>query len=232
MNEGFRKDLALLRIHRMDFKAGSSHSTEPLVIHPGSVTIFVGPNNSGKRLALREMCSWLKGEPVDWKVLEHINLTYPENPETISRLLDRFRTEPSASHEYDRVERGEIVLTQPSLLPDKNPRRNFIHPDTVQSWFNSRADNASSERSLRTAVVSWYALMLDSRTRFALTDPQPTGPLDDDPRNHLWYLFVNRDAREKVRQTCEAAFPGLHFTIDATGMIEFRIRMSTVKPCP
>jgi len=49
------------------------------------------------------------------------------------------------------------------------------------------------------------------------------------PQNHLWALFVNNEARERVRKLTEDAF-NLHFVVDPTAMQQFRVRMSTRKP--
>jgi AAA15 family ATPase/GTPase len=42
-------------IEELTLKFGSSPSEPPLQFSPGPVTVFVGPNNSGKSLLLREV---------------------------------------------------------------------------------------------------------------------------------------------------------------------------------
>lgn len=44
-------------INELTLKFGPARNGPPLVFSPGAVTIFVGPNNSGKSLVLREIGS-------------------------------------------------------------------------------------------------------------------------------------------------------------------------------
>jgi len=42
-------------IKRLFFKFGPFGTQDPLVLEPSAMTVFVGPNNSGKSLILREL---------------------------------------------------------------------------------------------------------------------------------------------------------------------------------
>ncbi len=50
--------MTTLSIQSLKFKAGSDTHATPLELDIPTVTVFVGPNNSGKSLALREIESW------------------------------------------------------------------------------------------------------------------------------------------------------------------------------
>jgi AAA domain, putative AbiEii toxin, Type IV TA system len=89
---------------------------------------------------------------------------------------------------------------------------------TTKNWFD-----------LIEGLTAPFTRRLDGRTRFAFVDPQPSGDLKSTPTNHLWALFEDDSAREKVRRLTEDAF-GLHFVIDPTNMEEFSIRLSTRSP--
>ena len=50
-------------IKKLLLKFGRSKEDEALSFNPGSITVFVGPNNSGKSLALREIENYSKSGP-------------------------------------------------------------------------------------------------------------------------------------------------------------------------
>lgn len=70
---------------------------------------------------------------------------------------------------------------------------------------------------------------LDGATRFNLVSDQPAGALEGQPANHLWALFQNLEARQKISAFTQAAF-GRFFVIDPTGMTTFRMRLSDRAP--
>jgi hypothetical protein len=83
--------------------------------------------------------------------------------------------------------------------------------------------------SLRHYFTRCYTIRLDGKTRFSLSETKTAGDLLDHPQNHLWALFVDDLARNRVRKLTEEAF-GLHFVIDPTHIGNLRIRMSSRAP--
>ncbi len=82
----------------------------------------------------------------------------------------------------------------------------------------------------RHAFAAAFMLRLDGQTRLALTNPQPVGDLLGQPQNLLMTLFVDQQARERVRAVIADAFPGLYFVIDPTAVQQLRIRMARRAP--
>src|SRR2546425_683338 len=83
-----------LRLTSIKFHAGPGPSGAPLEVHPGTVMIFVGPNNAGKSLALREIENWCFGQETPRKVISLIDVDFPEDTETAERLLSDLETGP------------------------------------------------------------------------------------------------------------------------------------------
>jgi ABC-type hemin transport system ATPase subunit len=52
-----------IRLTRLCLRAGAKPDGPPLEVDVGNVVLLVGPNNSGKSLALREIRNWCSGQP-------------------------------------------------------------------------------------------------------------------------------------------------------------------------
>jgi ABC-type cobalamin/Fe3+-siderophores transport system ATPase subunit len=86
-----------LRITKVKFFAGPSSTTPPLEIEIGKTLIFVGPNNSGKSTALREMEKWCRGNDSNLKVIDSMSIDFPQdyeealkqrNKDSLQRITD------------------------------------------------------------------------------------------------------------------------------------------------
>jgi len=210
-----------LRVIKIRFHAGPRPGASPLEIQPGSVVIFVGPNNSGKSLALREVEDWCFGIDARRKVVDAVEIDFPDKPDVAEGLLRRFETPPRAS---DSPLRNGFYVGQHRFRRDQPTGYFGVDLNELR-----QAVLAKNEAHLRAWLTSSYTVRLDGRTRFMLSDPQPTGDLQMHPQNHLWALFKDDAARERVRKLTEDAFD-LHFVIDPTAMQQFRIRMSSRPP--
>ena len=210
-----------LRITTLGFHAGRRPGDPGLEIKPGTVLIFVGPNNSGKSLALREIESWCVGQDTDRKVVRLIELDFPDSVLSAGPLLKEFEASPPP---------GQIPTTGKLWVGQHTFR--LVEPTRHQQIDEAQFNAYVTQRNLpylRAVLGALYTVRLDGRTRFSLADPKPTGDLQLHPQNHLWALFVDDDARVGVRNLTNEAF-SLNFVIDPTGMNSFRIRMSTRPP--
>lgn len=210
-------------IRQIIFKAGERPGSAPLLLTPGNVVILVGPNNSGKSLALREIEKLSSEANPQTMVVGQVEFPIPTDDE-IEALVSKFKSDPPATL---TVAPGHIYISQHTFNSDQAERAMQVDMQRI----TSTAANSPSKRLslLKAWVYSFYTIRLDGRTRFGLTDPKNSGDLLGRPQNHLWALFKDDLARSKVRELTEKAF-GLHFTIDPTGMTKFRIRMNDSKP--
>jgi hypothetical protein len=225
-----KKD-GILKITKLEFVAGqTSDSKDNLITKPSTITILVGPNNSGKSQCISEIHNWLRGMPCDFKVLKDIELRYPSGAEQLVALISQFQVEPRDDGERSRQAKGELILSKPDIVRN-NPERVFVNPKTLGHWLDPQ-NTPSKRMDLHSHSIKLLSLKLDAETRLNLIKERPAGPPSEDPKNHLWYLFYNRDACKDVSDQCQKAFPAYHFTIDPTKLTHFQIRMNKVEPIP
>ena len=187
-----------------------------------TVTVLVGPNNSGKSLALREVEGWCWNSDAQRSVIEEITLEYPESADEAIALVETYKTSPPPN----QAETPDHVWI--GLPTFRTPDGGQIHEDVPLERVRA-AVTQPNLRHVRHFLARLFTIRLDGRTRFSLSDPKPSGDLQGHPQNHFWALFKNDDAREQVRRATEEAF-GLHFVIDPTGMTQFRARLSARPP--
>jgi hypothetical protein len=182
-------------------------------------TIFVGPNNAGKSLLLRELQATLNapGFPHDLKLLKDYTFTWP-TPGNLDSTLEKFTAPNNLGLPPDRivlrkVDPGgtvdQVELTRTVVV-------DIVSQKTNKQWFAAH-------------VVRFGVIRLDGRSRFVLTDDQQGGDLLAPPTNVLSHLFANDAARKKAREIVKDAF-GVYLTIDPTYVGNLRIKLSTVAP--
>lgn len=210
-----------LSIQNITFKNGSSSVASPLILDVPNVTIIVGPNNSGKSLALREIENLCYAKDTERKIVTSITLNLPTSAADAIAVLKTIETTPPAGESNGN---RRFWINRPVLRDGDNPMHDEIREEDLEAYYSN-----NNERDIRRSFVRYFTLRLDGRTRFELVTPKKTGPLDGPAKNHLWSLFVDDSARDKVRSFTESAF-GRYFVIDPTGMTTFRARLSDRAP--
>src|SRR6266404_5082512 len=102
-------------------KAGSTLGQSPLTLDLSSVTVFVGPNNSGKSRALQEIENWARStNPAPGLVVDIVEFE-PWTEEEIEKAV----------HAVE-IERGinEVVAPEHILIGKLNPQSNA--PQRIQ----------------------------------------------------------------------------------------------------
>ena len=190
-----------------------------LVLPMSGITIFVGPNNSGKSLILKEVeqAFLVHPFPSNLSILRDYEVKWPDAGAVNSTLkkYDSFQTKenPVDNMILGRINpnggREAVQVHIPSLI-------NIVGQKTDKHWFT-------------TQFLRWGVLRLDGRSRFNLTNDQPGGDLLAAPQNVLAHLFQDDIARKKVRSLINDAF-GLNFVVDPTNLGQLRIKLSTEQP--
>jgi ABC-type polar amino acid transport system ATPase subunit len=208
-----------LKITGLVFKAGvTPGSRDPLKVDVSPVLVIVGPNNSGKSLALQEIENWCFNVDEARRVVSEIKVDFPTDLETAKKLMMRFKTSPIAS---EILREGDFRISQ-YRFRGSQPVSNVTNEIVLRNTLGN-------EHEKRNYFTSWYTIRLDGRTRFNLVSDQPSGDLLAPPANHLVALFLDDEARKKVRTLTYEAFK-LYFVLDPTGMQNLKIRMSDRKP--
>lgn len=204
-------------IKTIKLKFGRGFGSPPEEINTTPVTVFVGPNNSGKSKALAEInyyCSTGQRNTTD-VILD-------------SAVFGNFLPE-------EAEEKIRKVTIQPrlneALLPDhifvgKRGTRNQVPRQQLVSIFQNT--NGQPQQ-----FCQWYlasnTLILDGRSRINLIGQQAAGDLQLPPQTSFQVLFHDDIKRKEVRRIIHDAF-GTYFVIDPTLLGQLRLRLSTCPP--
>ena len=215
---------------------GAGEDDEPLTFSPGPMTVFVGPNNSGKSLALREIEGFIEsgGEVVGY-IVDDLDPDLP-GPEVVAHMvLSRQVTDPDNPPPagYTRVVRlkspGEFSRRRATDVAEPLEEQ-LINLDAVLKALHD-VDRLNDDEFVLLCrdVLTLFTVRLDGQTRLALTQPRPAGDPEDHPAHHLAALYHDHERRERIRGITADAF-GMYFVIDRTDGKHFRIRMAERAP--
>ncbi|WP_226646176.1 ATP-dependent nuclease [Mesobacillus subterraneus] len=207
-------------IKTLHLKFGDTVTNSTMPIEGDTITIFVGPNNSGKSLLLREIESYFHNSTQDFKLLDKIEVDIP----SLEDLNSFYEDNKLIDSRYIPVNHDHVYLTKRNI-------HGQIEPIQVSKSILEQA-LSGHQNQLQYLLQNYYGmflLRLDGSTRFHLTTPQPGGDLSISPTNILMELFVNDDSRLKIREIIADAF-GKYFVIDPTSMLQLRIKLSDNPP--
>jgi hypothetical protein len=185
------------------------------------VTILVGPNNSGKSLALREIEAWARGSDAPRLVIDELEAAWPASAAEALEMLRPFETAPNEGE----VPQADSMLIAPFRV-DGPANRMWI----PRQHLANQLQNGDMGGWLRGNVLTHFVARLDGRARFDLLQPRTLHDEQVPAQHHLAALFFDDDARQRVRDIVTEAFPGRYFVIDPTSMTEFRVGMSERAP--
>lgn len=217
-----------LTIKGLQFRAGASANALPEAMHVGRVTILVGPNDAGKSTALREVERWCKGEEVNLKVIDQIDLDLPTDATDAEMKVRRFEARP---RDNDGTGGENAVLVQHFVFQDVRPGM----PTGQRIWINlnqlASALEEPSKRTLRQLVSRFYTVLLDGKARLTLVEPKPGGNRRTEPENHLQALAKDPSLVQRVNQYINKAFSRF-IALDLTNIGDYGITVHTREPTP
>jgi ABC-type cobalamin/Fe3+-siderophores transport system ATPase subunit len=189
-----------------------------LKINAGGVVVFVGPNNSGKSLVLKELEQHftIEGGPQDRNIISDYEVEAPSLSE-IEELIEK-------SKQYRQTDLPVDVITLGRVSPSAGIETANVYREIFATEATRGNKNYISHYYLR-----WGLVRLDGRSRFNLTNDQPMGDLLQAPINVQSHLFQDDRARMRVREIVKDAF-GFYFAIDPTSGGQLRIRLSRDEP--
>ncbi|PYG48739.1 putative AbiEii toxin of type IV toxin-antitoxin system [Pantoea sp. AG1095] len=210
-------------LERLLFNAGSNPaSSVPLSVDLTPLTIFVGPNNSGKSRALIEIETQLKAHHfTKGHVINQVFIK--KTPRDVAiRELKELEIKPQAD---ERVYDGHIIISRLNIQNGGLSRLNIPLSNILSEFENPNANN----KNYLNQYYAMFTLRLDGRSRLSLTSDQGAGDLQSAPSNNLMYLFKNDDLRAELRNIIYSAFDK-YFVIDPTNIGMLRIRLSQEPP--
>jgi len=203
-------------IKKLKLKFGPQPNSEPLSFDPGAVTVFVGPNNSGKSMLLREIERYCQQGPDSPRfVLDSVS--YPEfSLADLESAVEEMKMK-DAKHPVDgNIKYGRF-----------NSSRGFIHamgnPKSLENWSRTHSKNFAIQ------FVTFFVSRFGGRERFHLVDDKPAESIQSPPTHCLSKLLRDNLKRKKVRDLVHEAF-GRFFVVDPTSLNNLQIRLSAVAP--
>jgi hypothetical protein len=203
-------------IKAIRLKFGKAPGAAAEIINATPITIFVGPNNSGKSKVLSEIhefCVRKSANATD-VILEEIefdNCTAQLAEERASRIT----LEPRPG---DVLQVGDIVVgSHASRMPVRRERliRSLQNPNAEKPFFCQ-------------AYFRFKTLTLSGPTRIALVSEDIGGDLQH-PINNLGLLFGDDVKRKEVRRIIHDAFDS-YLVIDPTNLGRLRFKLSPREP--
>lgn len=206
-------------INTIAFKFGSASNRENTVIDPSPVTVFVGPNNSGKSKILSEINAFCSNGQTNqnFVIIDDMKL-YVFEPSEAEAEIDRVKKKPkhNESTPISHVIVGDfeerLQVERESLLAALT-KRNQPH---FLKWF-----------------CGWYlkhrTIILNGQSRMQLINEQNAGDMLQPPANSLAAIFRDDTKRQELRRIVFNAF-GLYLVVDPTNLGKLRLKLSREEP--
>lgn len=204
-------------IKTLKLKFGRASGLEPVSIDATAVTVFVGPNNSGKSKALREIHQYCSSgnKNANDVILDEITFS-GFSPEEASERLRKVTLKP---HANEAIQPGRVFV-------GKRGTRHQLNKDQLLAALQN--PNATPPH-----ICQWYlaynTLILDGKSRIGLINDQKAGDLQQTPSTSFQMLLRDDHKRSEIRRIVHDAF-SKYFVIDPTNLGNLRIRLSDQAP--
>ncbi len=204
-------------ISQITLKFGSTSTSAKLEIPATPLTVFVGPNNSGKSKILKEiyhLCreGYQDAQDVILEDIEFMNL----EPGFGEYALNKLTLKP---HPQETIPPDNAIIGSYS-------DRTQVHKESFLSIFNNVNER---KREFCRNFLRYNTLFLDGQSRMQLINNQVAGDLQTAPQNSLSLLFRDDVKRREVRRILYDAFKR-YFVIDPTDLGNLKMKFSDIEP--
>ena len=205
-------------IESIAFKFGAAHGASPLSVAVTPITIFVGPNYSGKSRALTEIANHC------YNINNRKNYSIIENVKFIG--LEENRAESI----IDNLTTDYIGDTESGIIYTISSGQHQFHGDK-KSLINSLVmPNENDNKSMYLSImVGSNILVLNSKNRSKLTEDQNGGDLQEIPSTTFQRLFKDDILRDSLSQVVKKSI-GSYLVVDPTKLGTLRLRLSKTPP--
>jgi ABC-type cobalamin/Fe3+-siderophores transport system ATPase subunit len=204
-------------IEKLKLKFGRTPSATADAINLSPITVFVGPNNSGKSKVLREIYDFCQSGRLNssHNIIAEIKFS-SQDQVAAQAIVDRVRLPPNKN---EAVQLNHILVGkrgQRMQVPSQQLAASIQNPDSQPhhycQWF-----------------LSYNTLMLDGVSRITHINQQSAGDLQEQPHSSFQVLFRDKEKRKEVRRIIFDAFEK-YFCIDFTHIGNLKIRLSKRPP--
>jgi|TARA_R110001583_G_scaffold38693_1_gene124827 ABC-type cobalamin/Fe3+-siderophores transport system ATPase subunit len=198
-------------------KFGRAEGLEPQTIKAMPITVFVGPNNSGKSKILSEIQQFCTSgnKNTNNVIIDNIELEGIDES-ILDEKIQSLILEPNP---------GEAIH-QDHILVGKGQTRHQVHkPQFRQALLTPNIQP--------THTCSWFlsynTLILNGSNRINLVNQQSAGDLQQPPHSSFQVLFRDDEKRKEVSRIIYEAF-GQYLVIDPTNLGQLNLRLSKEAP--
>lgn len=188
-----------------------------MAISTTPVTVFVGPNNSGKSRVLSEIAQYCQSGRKNAGSLLLDEITFLR--------LSREAAEQTIVHVKQQLNPGESLNVDHVVVGSRHGRH--------QVPFQGLLDVLQLPESNIRGYCQWFlahnTLLLDGTSRISLINHQGAGDLQAAPQTSFQVLLRDDAKRNEVRRIVSEAF-GTYFVLDPTNLGQLRIRLSPRPP--
>lgn len=204
-------------IKDIKLKFGRALGLEKTIVDALPITVFVGPNNSGKSQILREIYQYcISGmQNSNNKIIDNIQLIGISKDE-IENAIRKVQQEPHINE----------FINPDHILVGRNGERNQVH---LPSYKHVLINPNEATHQFCTTYLKYKTLILDGYNRINLVNAQGAGNLQDPPHLSFQMLFRDNQKRYEVRRIIYEAF-GQYLVLDPTNLGQLSLRLSTKEP--
>ena len=208
-------------LKKLKLQAGTCPgSDDSLEIELSPVTVFIGPNNSGKSQALIEIEGWItNGKTELLNVISNLEFDSLTREQVYEKMLDRIKIAPSKDftpYNDDYFLVGKYGNNSQVFLP------NLINVALSPSKENFKNSELPK-------ILSYFTTRLDGYNRLNLLTEQVADDLQKEPRDTFSKLFRDKVLISKVRDIVYNAFKK-YLVMDPTNLGYLRLRLSEKEP--
>ena len=204
-------------IKTLSLKFGRAAELPAEVISTTPVTVFVGPNNSGKSKILTEIHQYCTSgrRNIANVLVEQISF----------ESLSQDAAEERVQHVTLRPHATETLRPDHVIVGKRGHRQEIPRELLVRSLLDTNARISE--------FCQWYltynTLILDGKSRISLINDQKAGDLQQPPQTSFQVLFRDNEQRAEVRRIVHDAFD-TYLVIDPTNLGTLRLRLSPDEP--
>ena len=198
-----------LKIKSIKFTSGEQEGDSPLVLSQlGKVVLIVGPNNSGKTMALSEIHNLLG--PIQTRTSIVVKGVEIECSYNIDELWNMLGVLYPLKHDSQECVLGRFGLQD--NLPEQQASIRIGNLERALNMFT----NSGQDENLKSEYIQFQRFHIRAIDRLELFKNKPLGNLRRYAGHFIEHMMKERKIREKVRNIMERIF-GLHFVIDQLG---------------
>jgi predicted ATPase len=202
-------------IQKIKLKFGSSTTKPPLETDLTPITVFVGPNNSGKSKALLEIEEFCKKGMINTQNVILSELTFSPITDTENEIT-----------KYTLIPKTNETIAPNEIIFGDSKVRHKLKRDELVLFLSGVS---AYRQHLCVYYLAFNTLRIGGGNRITLINEQVGGDLQTQPQNSLQVLFQNNTKRNEVRRIIFDAFKK-YFVIDPTKLGNLRIRLSETAP--